>query len=107
MDSTSLLDGRLFRFDVLDDKHNTNTLWEARADGSGLRRLFSGDAGPNECCGAWTPDGKDISYLKSTRGGAWNLWAVAGKAGLVEEDECGTGRTGNGSRNCAESTAEP
>ena len=71
-------DGRLFRFDVLDDKHNTNTLWEARADGSGLRRLFSGDAGPNECCGAWTPDGRYFVF-ESTRGGAWNLWAVREK----------------------------
>ena len=70
--------GKLFRFDVLDEKHNTNSLWEARADGTGLRRLFSGDAWPNECCGAWTPDGKYFVF-ESTRGGTWNLWAVREK----------------------------
>ncbi len=71
-------DGRLFRFDVLDDKHNTNTIWEARADGSGLRRLFSGDQWANECCGSWTPDGRYFVFA-STRSGAWNLWAVREK----------------------------
>ena len=71
-------DGRLFRFGVRDGKRNTNTLWEAHADGGGLRRLFSGDAWPNECCGAWTPDGKYFVF-ESTRGGSWNLWAMREK----------------------------
>ena len=71
-------DGKLFRFGVLDQKHNTNSLWEAHADGSGLRRLFGGDAWPNECCGAWTADGKYFVF-ESTRGGSWNLWAMREK----------------------------
>ena len=71
-------DGRLFRFSVLNQKLNTNSLWEARADGSGVRRMFSGDAWPNECCGAWTADGKYFVF-ESMRGGAWNLWAVREK----------------------------
>jgi Tol biopolymer transport system component/predicted Ser/Thr protein kinase len=71
-------DGRLIRFSVLDDKLNKDSLWEARADGSGVRRLLSGDAWPNECCGAWTPDGKYFIF-ESTRGGSWNLWAMREK----------------------------
>ncbi|HMG86673.1 MAG TPA: protein kinase [Terracidiphilus sp.] len=71
-------DGRLMRFGVRDEKRNTNTLWEARADGSGLRRLLSGDQWPNECCGSWTQDGKYFVFA-STRSGAWNLWVVREK----------------------------
>jgi serine/threonine protein kinase/Tol biopolymer transport system component len=71
-------DGKLIRFGVLDEKLNTNSLWEARADGSGLRRLFSGDSWSNECCGAWTPDGKYFVF-ESMRGGSWNLWATREK----------------------------
>jgi len=71
-------DGRLFRFSVLDAKLNKDSLWEARADGSGVRRLLSGDAWQNECCGAWTPDGKYFIF-ESTRGGSWNLWAMREK----------------------------
>jgi Tol biopolymer transport system component/tRNA A-37 threonylcarbamoyl transferase component Bud32 len=71
-------DGRLFRFGVRDNKFNSNSLWEARADGSGMRRLLSGDAWPNECCGAWTPDGKYFVF-ESMRGGSWNLWAMREK----------------------------
>jgi len=71
-------DGKLFRFDVLDRKLHIDSIWEARADGSGLRRLFSGDTWPNECCGAWTPDGRYFVFA-SMRGGSWNLWAMREK----------------------------
>ena len=71
-------DGKLFRFGVLNGKLNTNTLWEARADGSGVRQLLSGDAWTNGCCGAWTPDGKYFVF-ESNRGGKWNLWTMREK----------------------------
>ncbi len=98
--------GKLFRFDVLDEKHNTNSLWEARADGTGLRRLFSGDAWPNECCGAWTPDGKYFVF-ESTRGGTWNLWAVREKRDWWRKTNAEPVQLATGASNCAESTAEP
>jgi serine/threonine protein kinase/Tol biopolymer transport system component len=74
-------DGKLIRFSVLDEKLNIGSLWEARSDGSGLRRLLSGDAWPNECCGAWTSDGKYFVF-ESMRGGSWNLWAMREKRDL-------------------------
>lgn len=69
-------DGRRIRFSSWDEKSNTNSLWEARADGSQLRRLLSGwNPQPNECCGAWLTDGRYFVFA-STRGGSWNLWAM-------------------------------
>ncbi len=72
-------DGKLIRFSTWDEKLNTNNLWEARLDGSGLRRMFAGwDSSPNECCGAWMPDGSYFVFA-SARGGSWNLWATREK----------------------------
>ena len=71
-------DGKLIRFGVLDEKRNISTLWEARTDGSGARRFLSGDAWTNECCGAWTSDGRYFLF-ESMRGGSWNLWAMREK----------------------------
>ena len=71
-------DGKLLRFSVLDEKLYTSTLWEARADGTGVRQLLPGDAWQNVCCGEWTPDGKYFVF-QSTRGGSWNLWAMREK----------------------------
>lgn len=72
-------DGQRIRFSSWDEKLNTNTLWEARADGSQLRRLLGGwNPQPNECCGAWMADGRYFVFA-STRGGSWNLWAVREK----------------------------
>ena len=72
-------DGGLIRFSSWDQKLNTNSLWEARADGSGLRRMLEGwNPLPNECCGAWMPDGRYFVFA-SARGGSWNLWAIREK----------------------------
>jgi Tol biopolymer transport system component/predicted Ser/Thr protein kinase len=72
-------DGGLTRFSSWDEKLNTNSLWEARADGSHLRRLLEGwNPLPNECCGAWMPDGRYFVFA-SARGGSWNLWAIREK----------------------------
>jgi DNA-binding winged helix-turn-helix (wHTH) protein len=40
----------------------TQSLWEVRADGSGLHQLLAGwNTPPAECCGSWTPDGNDVT----------------------------------------------
>jgi serine/threonine protein kinase len=70
-------DGSRLRFGVRDE-HGKDSLWEAHADGSGARQLLSGDEWPNECCGAWTADGKYFIF-ESMRGGDWNLWAIRGR----------------------------
>jgi Tol biopolymer transport system component len=69
-------DGRTVRFSALDLTLNTRSLWEVRADGSGLRPLLPGwNPSLADCCGNWTPDGKYYVF-QSTRDGATRLWAL-------------------------------
>lgn len=68
-------DGQRIRFTSFDAAHNTESLWEAHADGSHLEPVMPGwDA----CCGSWTPDGNYFIFA-SSRGGNWNLWAMREK----------------------------
>jgi Tol biopolymer transport system component len=71
-------DGRVFRFSVMDPRFGTNSLWEAQTDGSRVKRLLSGDAWQNECCGVWTSNGKYFIF-QSMRGTASTLWAMREK----------------------------
>jgi Tol biopolymer transport system component len=70
-------DDRRLGFTVMTEQQ---TLWEVGADGRGLheRRLnWPGKA--QECCGAWTPDGRYFVF-RSQRDGASNLWALEEKS---------------------------
>jgi len=70
-------DGGRLRFSVANPVNLTYELWEARADGSGMRRVFPGwNNPPAECCGQWTADGRYYVF-QSKRDGASNIWAVA------------------------------
>ena len=69
-------DGRTVRFSALDPRLATRTLWEVRADGSGLRQLLPGwNPSSLDCCGNWTPDGKYFVF-QSNRDGKTSLWAL-------------------------------
>jgi len=68
-------DGQRIRFSAFDETHNTDALWEARADGSDVKPVL---AGWDACCGSWTADGKYFIF-SSSRGGSWNLWAMREK----------------------------
>jgi serine/threonine protein kinase/Tol biopolymer transport system component len=68
-------DGQRIRFSAFDNVHNTESLWEAHADGSNRKPVL---AGWDACCGSWTPDGKYFVFA-SSRGGSWNLWAIREK----------------------------
>ncbi|MBW8870276.1 MAG: PD40 domain-containing protein, partial [Acidobacteriales bacterium] len=51
-------DGKRIRFTVGDVERNTSTLWEIKADGSGLHELLpEGNRPAGACCGVWTADG--------------------------------------------------
>jgi serine/threonine protein kinase len=77
--------GGVVRFSVLDPKLSTRSLWEVRADGTGLRELLPGWNRPSfECCGTWTPDGKYYVF-QSTRNGSTGLWAIREKMHLWEK----------------------
>jgi DNA-binding winged helix-turn-helix (wHTH) protein len=69
-------DGRSLTFTVVRPQSDSETLWEAAADGTNLHEKFPGwSAPPTECCGTWTPDGKYFVFT-SHRNGSPNLYAV-------------------------------
>jgi eukaryotic-like serine/threonine-protein kinase len=69
-------DGARLRFSTNDQVNNTYSIWEARADGSGMHQLLAGwHTPPSECCGTWTPDGRYYIF-QSTQEGASNIWIL-------------------------------
>ena len=78
-------DGTRLRFTVNDPKTNSNSLWEAAADGSHLHQLLPGWNTPAaECCGNWTPDGRYFIF-QATRNSRTHIWALQEKAGLFRK----------------------
>jgi Tol biopolymer transport system component len=75
-------DGTRIRFSVSTTLQNSSTssLWEVRADGTGLHSLFKGwHESPGECCGSWTPDGRYFIFQvsQSRPANVTTLWAMA------------------------------
>ena len=69
-------DGTRFRFTVSDLTNNISSIWEARANGSGMHEVLPGwNQPPSECCGFWTSDGKYYVF-QSTREGATDIWIM-------------------------------
>jgi DNA-binding winged helix-turn-helix (wHTH) protein len=67
-------DGRRLRFTLRRPKHQTAELWEVNADGSNAHPLFPGWTQPaSECCGSWTPDGRDFVF-QSNHSGHSEIW---------------------------------
>jgi len=51
-------DGTRFRFTLIDSHTEATSIWEAKADGGGVHRLFpEWDSERQQSCGSWTPDG--------------------------------------------------
>jgi|SRR5579872_7123851 len=68
-------DGKRIRFweDIVG---TASDIWEMRADGSNLHRVFpSWHNPPSECCGEWTPDGRYYLFIVEAVSGG-NVWAV-------------------------------
>ncbi len=60
-------DGARIRFTVHDEDANSHSLWEARADGSGLHPLLPGwRRQSGTCCGSWTPDGRYYIFISDS-----------------------------------------
>jgi len=75
-------DGTRFRFTATRLVGGASTIWESRADGSGMHPLLAGwNDPPAECCGHWTSDGKYYVF-QSTREGATNIWIVREHSGF-------------------------
>jgi serine/threonine protein kinase/Tol biopolymer transport system component len=61
-----------------------NSLWEMRTDGTGLHPLLPNwHPLPNECCVAWSPDGRYYFFLDFTATGS-NLWALREAGGIFQ-----------------------
>ncbi len=74
-------DGQHIRFSVGNTIQNSSTssIWEIRADGTALHRLFAGwHNPPNECCGSWTADGHYYIFqvTQSRPANVTHLWAL-------------------------------
>jgi eukaryotic-like serine/threonine-protein kinase len=69
-------DGSRIRFTAGNSINNISSLWEMRADGSGMHEVLPGwNAPPSECCGTWTADGNYFVF-QSTRGRESNIWIM-------------------------------
>lgn len=53
------------------------SIWEARADGSGVHEILTEMSDyPDRCCGEWSPDGR-YYFFQTTRNGGSRIWAVS------------------------------
>ena len=69
-------DGKLLRVTVADTKNYSQSLWEITSEGGNLHPLLPGwNNPPAECCGNWTPDGKQFVY-QATREGKTEIWSL-------------------------------
>ena len=69
-------DGSRIRFTVANALSGISSIWEVRADGSGMHEVLPGWNNPaGECCGTWTPDGKYFLF-NSTHGRDTQVWIV-------------------------------
>lgn len=74
-------DGERLVFTVYSERRPVS-IYEARADGSGLHTIINTSDTGRVCCGRWTPDGRYIVYQKNfeERG---DLWILPMKVGLL------------------------
>ncbi len=79
-------DGQSVLFDQrvteLDKNKGVTDLWLINADGTGLRRLTTHEAG--SMAGQWAPDGKSIYFL-SARSESMQVWHIAIDGGEAEQ----------------------
>jgi Tol biopolymer transport system component len=67
-------DGSRLRFTLRDLNRQTSELWEIESDGSHLHPLFPNWSHPaSECCGNWTPDGREFVFQSSHTGHS-DIW---------------------------------
>jgi len=79
-------DGSRIRFTLINNEAHTSSLWEIRADGSGLHQLLQGwHTPPSECCGQWTPDGRYFVFQSETENGGMDIFALAESRGLFRK----------------------
>ena len=72
-------DGARLRFSVVNlsaEMASESTIWETRADGSGLHQILTEMQDyPGRCCGEWSLDGRYYFFETTLNGGA-RIWAL-------------------------------
>jgi len=80
-------DGKQLRFTLRDPKRQTSELWEVASDGGNPHPLLPGWSQPSsECCGSWTPSGRDFVF-QSWRNGHSNIWELREQPWLFKDRE--------------------
>ncbi len=80
-------DGARLRFTLRDPKRQTSELWEVASDGGNPHPLLPGWSQPStECCGSWTPDGRDFVF-QSRHSGHSDIWALREQPWLFKDRE--------------------
>ena len=68
--------GKQLRFTMIDPRTRTPLLWEIGASGGKADPLLPGwNPANGECCGSWTPDGRDYLF-QAANDGQDNIWAL-------------------------------
>lgn len=73
-------DGKILRLTIADIASDTEYLWQVPRGGGDAHRLLEGWSKPSfECCGVWSPDGKQFLF-QATRNGKTDIWSLAEKS---------------------------
>ena len=72
-------DGQRIVFTLYSQSDQPYSIYEAKADGSGLHSIVNGEV----CCARWSPDGSYIVFTKRNRG-RQDLWTLTMKTGLFQ-----------------------
>jgi Tol biopolymer transport system component/DNA-binding winged helix-turn-helix (wHTH) protein len=89
-------DGRRIRFDLVDPKIDSNSIWEMDANGKGTHPLLPDwKESPWQCCGNWSPDG-DYYYFQAGRGNAQAIWVMPERRSLFRRRAKGPSRLTSG-----------
>jgi eukaryotic-like serine/threonine-protein kinase len=79
-------DGNRIRFTLGSPFTGNTSMWETRADGTGLHSLLPGWNDPaRECCGRWTSDGRYFVFT-STNSKGTNIWALPDHSAFLRKD---------------------
>src|SRR5262249_44533300 len=83
-------DGKRIRFSVWDLKNQTFSIREVRVDSSNLHQVLPAwHKSPHECCGIWTPDGRNFVFRSTSRNdftelfGVGDLYVVPESSGVI------------------------
>jgi len=89
-------DGTRLRF-TIQRPHQSLSIWEIRADGTDLHRLFPDHHGPaSEIAGSWSHDGRYYFFTRCDDPGGCSIWTVREATGLFHPTPSSPVRLTNG-----------